>query len=526
MTEVAFSAPHGEAADIGLSVLKQGGNAVDAMIAAAAAISVLYPHMNSLGGDGFWLLHEPGQTPVAIDASGTAARGVSIDQYRALGLDAIPSRGVDASLTMAGTLAGWQKARDWAGSTRSSVPLPELLAPAAALASRGITVTHSLASASAKVAGALAGQAEYRRIFTRSGQPLKAGERLVNPELGAFLTRLGREGLTSFYRGAIAEDLASGLEGAGSPLRLEDFRQYQAEWVEPLSLAIRLGQCYNLPPPTQGVASLMILGLYDRLYREGESEARQVHLLVEATKRAFEVRDREIADPRYMAHSARTWLSDSELDKQAACIGDRAAPWPHRAEPGDTVWMGCVDSSGLMVSFIQSIYWEFGSGLVVPGTGLVWNNRGLSFRLDPEHHNALRPGARPLHTLNPAMILFNDGRRMAYGCMGGEGQPQTQSALLSRYGYEGWSLEEAIGRGRWLLGRTWGDSDEDLKLEADLAEQIGETLTGLGHRIKAVPRHSELMGHAGAVVAGPDGTAIAASDPRSDGAGRVARLIS
>lgn len=526
MIEVGFTAPHRKAAEIGLTVLEEGGNAVDAMIAGAAAISVLYPHMNSLAGDGFWLIHEPGHAPRAIDASGTAAELATIEYYLQKGLIQIPSRGPSAALTMAGTLSGWQRARELIGATRHLKPLEELLAPAADLAREGVKVTETLAKASLKVSEDLAGETEYQRLFTFGGQPLAVGESLRNPELGDFLDRLAREGLASFYQGGIARELAGELENLGSPLRLEDFHRYHAKFVTPLSVNTRFGKCYNLPAPTQGLASLIILALYDRLHRADWSEAQKVHALVEATKQAFLVRDAEIADPRYMRQLSQHWLAEQTLDELSGRIGATASPWPRAAEHGDTVWMGCVDRRGTMVSFIQSSYWEFGSGVVIPGTGLVWNNRGLSFELDPEHHNALRPGARPLHTLNPALALFNDGRRMAYGTMGGEGQPQTQAALLTRYWYEGLSLEEAISRGRWLLGRTWGETDNDLKLEADLAERIGSELTGFGHRIKTLPAQSELMGHAGALVRFDDGPIDAASDPRSDGAGLVGRAAS
>lgn len=524
MTQVAFSAPHREASNIGLKVLEEGGNAVDAMVAAAAAISVLYPHMSSLAGDGFWLIHEPGHAPIAIDACGTAAELASPDYYRDQGfIDAIPSRGAQSALTMAGTLSGWQRARELIGETRHLKPLNELLAPAAALAREGVAVTESLAAASRKVASDLRAETEYQRLFTRNGEPLAAGEILTNPELATFLERLAKEGLESFYQGDVAGDIAQSLESMGSPLRRSDFETYHAKLVTPLSITTRFGECYNLPAPTQGLASLIILALYDRLYQDDWSEAQKIHTLVEASKQAFLIRDREITDPRYMRQLGQLWLAEQTLDELAGRISDTASPWPRIAEHGDTVWMGCVDRRGTMVSFIQSLYWEFGSGVVIPGTGLVWNNRGLSFRLDPDHHNALRPGARPLHTLNPAMALFKDGRRMAYGSMGGEGQPQTQAALLTRYWYDGLSLDEAISRGRWLLGRTWGETDDDLKLEADLADWVGDELARMGHRTRTVPSHSEMMGHAGAVVALNGGPVTAASDPRSDGAGLIGR---
>ena len=521
---LAFSAPHQQAAEIGLEVLREGGSAVDAMIAAAAAITVLYPHMNSLAGDGFWLIHKPGEAPRAIDACGCAAELASIDWYGDKGLQQIPSRGALATVTMGGTLAGWQKARDIAAESSPQLPLSRLLAPAIALANQGIKVTHSLAAASRKVQMELAEQAEYRRVFMPNGRPLIEGETLTNQDLATTLARLVNHGLESAYSGELAGLIATQLEQLGSPLRLSDLQNYRAQEVKPLSVQTRFGHFFNLPAPTQGVASLLILAIYDRLFKPEWDEAARVHGLIEATKLAFIVRDREVADPRRLSERWDDLLDDEHIDQLASVITERALPWPQVAEPGDTVWMGCVDNTGTMVSFIQSIYWEFGSGVVIPGTGLVWNNRGVGFSLERNHRNALAPGYKPFHTLNPAFALLNDGRRISYGTMGGEGQPQTQAALLSRYLYDGLSLDAAISRGRWLLGRTWGDNNHDLKMEQDLVELIGNNLRARDHAIKAVPSLSEMMGHAGAVVSIGDGNAIAASDPRSDGLGLAEQI--
>jgi gamma-glutamyltranspeptidase/glutathione hydrolase len=196
---------------------------------------------------------------------------------------------------------------------------------------------------------------------------------------------------------------------------------------------------------------------------------------------------------------------------------DSALSWPHLAKPGDTIWMGACDSEGRMVSYIQSIYWEFGSGVVSPQTGIVWNNRGTSFSLQADSLQQLAPGMKPFHTLNPAFAELNDGRRISYGTMGGEGQPQTQAAIFSRYVYQQKSLAESISLGRWLLGRTWGDESHNLKIEQDLADEIQSELSAKGHDIALVDSRNELMGHAGAVVMRPDDNVSAATDPRSDG---------
>jgi len=248
-------------------------------------------------------------------------------------------------------------------------------------------------------------------------------------------------------------------------------------------------------------------------------EADHVHALVEATKLAFTLRDAEVCDPGHLGERWPELLDTQHIDSLAAQVElARAAPWPRPAKHGDTVWMGALDDQGWMVSFIQSVYWEFGSAVVVPGTGLAWNNRGMSFSLDAAHPNRLRPRCKPFHTLNPAAAIAGDGRRMVYGTMGGEGQPQTQAALFSRYFWQGEPLDAAIADGRWLLGRTWGDSDNDLKLEQALYDRIGGDLAARGHQLKCVPQHSEMMGHAGAICLYPDGRVDAATDPRSDGA--------
>ena len=223
-----------------------------------------------------------------------------------------------------------------------------------------------------------------------------------------------------------------------------------------------------------------------------------------------------------MTISTQDLLSRERVQRLAKNISTNALDWPHKSAPGDTVWMGCVDKDGVMVSFIQSIYWEFGSAVVIPNTGIVWNNRGSSFTLDASHHNVIMPLSKPLHTLNPALAVLNDGRRVVYGTMGGEGQPQTQAALFTRKFYQNKSLQEAIDQGRWLLGRTWGEHSTDLKMERDCFDNIGGALANKGHQIQVVPPASEIMGHAGAVIVGANGDVECASDKRSDGAGLIA----
>ena len=278
------------------------------------------------------------------------------------------------------------------------------------------------------------------------------------------------------------------------------------------------GEVWNLAPPTQGLVSLAILGITDRLGMADADEATTIHRIVEATKLAFGLRDTHITDPRELKTDIQRLLAPAELDALAARVNDsQAAQWGTGKGPGDTVWMGVIDNSGLAVSFIQSIYHEFGSGVVLPDTGIVWQNRGASFSLNPDHLLALAPGKQPFHTLNPAAARLHDGRVMVYGSMGGDGQPQTQAALFTRYVVQGVPLQESISLPRWLLGRTWGQTSDTLKLEGRFSAQTLARLQALGHETEVFPDFSEAMGHAGAIVRHPDGLFEGAFDPRSNG---------
>jgi gamma-glutamyltranspeptidase/glutathione hydrolase len=513
----AVTAPHHLASAAGLGVLREGGSAAEAAVAIAAALAVVYPHMNSIGGDSFWLLAAPGRDPIGIDACGRAAAAADRGLYARAGLTAVPWRGPLAANTVAGTLSGWEAALRLGGGT---LPLARLLEPAIAHAEQGCAVTHSLAALAAAKRAELEPAPGFADAFLPNGQLPLEGQILRQPALGRTLRALVKDGLDSAYRGAVARALAADLQAVGSPVALADLHAHQAAVVQPLSVAIAEGRLYNMPPPTQGLASLMILALFDRLkVAEGESFA-HVHGLVEATKRAFLVRDRHVGDPALMGLDAQGLLGDQgNLERMARGIDPhRVLPWPAPPSGGDTVWFGAIDGQGRAVSAIQSVYFEFGSGVVLPQSGVTWQNRGASFRLAPDGWNALRPGRKPFHTLNPAMARMNDGRTLAYGTMGGEGQPQTQAAVFTRYARFGMDLQDAITAPRWLLGRTWGEESTTLKLEDRFDPALVEALRAAGHGVELLEPFTSVMGHAGALARHADGRLHAATDPRSDGA--------
>lgn len=516
------SAPHALAAASACAVLREGGDAIEAMIAAAATISVVYPHMNGIGGDGFWLIREPGKPVTTIDAGGPAAMAASRDFYRAHGVGEIPARGALAANTVAGTVAGWGLAQRLSRERFGGrLPLARLLADSIHYARHGMPVTPSQHDSMRAKLAEVGQQPGFAGRFLVDGAPPAVGSLMKQTTLAATMEHIAAAGCDDFYRGELAASIAADLAALGSPLAASDLAAYRAREQPPLSIRHSLGTLCNLAPPTQGLVSLAILGIADRLGLAAvrADGADHVHRLVEATKQAFFIRDRHVTDPAYMTVDPHALLAPAELDRRAARIDPlRALAWPAAQPPADTVWMGVIDAAGRAVSFIQSVYHEFGSGVVLAGTGINWQNRGASFSLDPAALNTLEPGRRPFHTLNPAMALLDDGRVMVYGTMGGDGQPQTQAAVFTRYALYGQGLQQAVAAPRWLLGRTWGRATQTLKLESRFGAGLIADLRQRGHEIEVLGAYDEAMGHAGAVVLHPSGVYEGASDPRSDGA--------
>jgi gamma-glutamyltranspeptidase/glutathione hydrolase len=324
--------------------------------------------------------------------------------------------------------------------------------------------------------------------------------------------------LGSFYSGKLSQKLHAELTAAGVPLSRDDLAAHRASVGSPLHLSLPVAEIFNCGPPSQGLASLMILGIFSRLGVCEADRFAHVHGLIESTKLAFVVRDREIGD-RDDGASLSSYLSPQELDGVAARINPKhAAPWQSGAGDGDTTWFGAMDRAGRAVSAIQSLYFEFGSGIGLRDLGFVWQNRGCSFRLSGNGPNVLKSRNKPFHTLNPAFARFADGRTMVYGAMGGDGQPQTQAALFTRYALYGQDLQDAISAPRWLLGRTWGESRASLRIENRFSAQLIAELAAAGHPVETVGPFDQSMGHAGAIVHVPQHGFQGASDPRSDGA--------
>ncbi|MDO5537709.1 MAG: gamma-glutamyltransferase [Desulfovibrionaceae bacterium] len=533
-----ITTPHYLASQAGLHILRGGGNAVEAAIAAAAALTVVYPQMCTLGGDNFWLIYNASSGELrGLNASGRAGRHADREVYE--GMDAIPSRGPLAAITVPGVVSGWEKAHKYSGKAMNGrLEWSDLLEEAIALCS-GVPVSESLAGwlerdtdETDREQAYLQRFAEFARVFLPDGRPLRTGEVLVQEDLRETLVQLAQKGPRDFYEGQIARRLVDGLAEEGGLLTMKDFRKHTADWVEPIGVNYRGLSAYNLPPNTQGVSSLQILAmLAERDMKDlPHGSADYYHYIVEATKLAFADRERFVTDPEFAKIPLKKMLSVKHARECAARI-DMAKAQSHPcllAPKGDTIWLGVVDKEGNAVSLIQSIYNDFGSAVIPRGTGVILQNRGSFFSLDPDHINTLEPGKRTMHTLNPPMILKDGRPLLVYGTMGGEGQPQTQAALVTRILDFGMSPQEAVDAPRWLYGRTWGAASNSLKMEGRVPEEVRQELAARGHDVETVADYTDLMGHAGAIlidretnpaVDGRPGRTVlhGAADPRGDG---------
>ncbi|HKB24816.1 MAG TPA: gamma-glutamyltransferase [Methylomirabilota bacterium] len=522
-TRGVVASPHALASEAGLAILRRGGNAVDAAIAAAATLAVVYPHMNGVGGDNVWLIYDAGRARLrALDAAGRSAATATLEAYRARHT-AMPVRGGAAALTVPGAVSGWWEAHAYSRDVMASrLAWATLVEHAVVTAREGFPVSacqRRMTSSAAATLFASGAPDEVRRTLWPLFHPERlAADRFVQPELAATLAAVAEGGAEEFYRGTLARRLAAAAAAVGSPLAIEDLFAHRADWVEPLRVPYRAGEAASLPPPTQGFAALAILTLLAGFDVGAVDDADLIHLTVEATKLAFEDRDRWLTDPTTDDVPVAQCLDAARLAERRRLISRRRARPADRApQAGDTIAVVTADAAGNAVSLIQSLYHEFGAGVVAGDTGVLLQNRGAFFSLDPAHPNRLAPGKRTATTLIPSMYLVGGRPRFVYGTMGGEGQPQTQAALVVRMVDQGLGPQAAVEAPRWLLGRTWGEPTRALRLESRFGPEVAGSLRGRGHAVEVIEAWSDLAGHAQAIALDPDGLR-AGSDPRADGA--------
>jgi len=520
------ASPHALASASGVAALRAGGNALDAAVAAAATIAVVYPHMNGVGGDNFWLIYDATSSRLtALCGAGRSAHAASIEWYAARGIrQSIPARGGPAALTVPGVVDGWWQAHQYSSrSMGSALTWKALLGDAIAYARGGFPASDGQRVSPPRepdLFGPTAIAEIKRDLWPLYHPDALAQGPLVQRDLALTLEAVRDGGPDAFYGGDIAKRIVAAAAAAGSPLALEDFAEHTSDWMEPLRVAYRKGEATSFPPPAQGMSALMILGLADGFDVSAQGEADYIHLLVEATKLAFEDRDRYLTDPAWMEKSPKDLLAPDRIRRLRARIDmKRAMPAaPARAAGGDTIAIVAADAQGNAVSLIQSLYFTWGSGLVAGDTGVVLQNRGSFFSLDPTQANALAPGKRTMHTLIPSMYLEDDRPRFAYGTMGGDGQPQTQAALLTRRLDRGLGPQACVEAPRWLYGRTWGASSSALRLEGRYPADLLRDLGARGHEVKMGGKWDDLFGHAQCIWLDPGGGLAGGSDPRADGA--------
>lgn len=524
--------PHYLATQAGIDILKKGGNAVDAAIAVASTLSVVYPQMNSIGGDNFWIIYnaKTGQV-MGLNASGRSGEKATIDFYKSKGFDRIPNRGYLSANTVPGVVSGWNEAHQYAVKNMGrSLPWRDLLVTAISYARDGFPVTPSLKywtdinlDKKDKEMRNLQRFPEFRRVYLKAdGSAYQIGESMKSPDLAKTLTVIANQGAKAFYKGDIARKIVADMNANGGPLTLKDFAKHKATWVKPIHVNYRDYTAYNLPPNTQGMASLQILNILNNfdVPKMEEGSADYYHLLVEATKQAFADRDKYLTDPQFNNIPLDFLLSAAHGKDQAAQISMNKANVNVRPlDPkGDTVWFGVIDSEGNAVSIIQSVYYDFGSAIVAKKTGILLQNRGSFFSLNKGDVNHLEPNKRTFHTLNPAMLLKDNKPYLIYGTMGGEGQPQTQATIVTRIVDFGMSPQEAINGPRFLYGRTWGKASNSLKIEGRVDKHVVTALKARGQPVEVVDDYTDTMGHAAAILIDPKTkTIFGAVDYRGDG---------
>ncbi|NVO06618.1 MAG: gamma-glutamyltransferase family protein [Rhodoferax sp.] len=510
------TSPHALATQCGMEVLAEGGNAIEAAIATVMALCVTYPHFCGLGGDAFPLVGDAQGQVQTISGIGQSAGDVS--GYSG----SIPVRGPRSALTTAGTVDALAQAlaisqSAWAGGKSWGA----LLAPAIALARQGFAISESERFWLDFRKAEAASLPDIYRAGLHQGQVPPAGFVRQLPALARTLETLAERGPRDLYEGQLAQTIAAGLHAAGSPLTAKDLALTRARIEPPLSVPYRGGELLAHQPPTQGITTLQIMGLLERfdLQAVAEGSADHYHLLVEAVKQAFVERNRWLADPDFASVPVQDMLSAARLQQLAAQIRrDQALPWPHSYLQGDTVYVGAADAAGHSVSLLATVYFDWGSGVLVGDTGMLWHNRGAAFSLDPAHPNGLAPAKRPFHTLNPGMYRKNGRVQLLYGTQGADGQPQTLAAVLTRLIDYGMEPMAALAAPRFLLGKTFSDSSDSLKLEDDVPPAVVAALRQRGHALSLVAARNPLMGHPGAIAIDPlTGQMTGAHDPRSDG---------
>ncbi len=497
------------AASAGLRMLAAGGNAVDAALAAAIALTVVEPTSNGIGSDAFAIVWD-GEALHGLNASGRSPAALTPERFA--GRDAVPLHGEEA-VTTPGAVSAWVELHRRFGR----LPFERLFEPAIGYAAAGFPVSPITARAWANAQRVFGERADFAAAFLPGGRAPRAGETWRFPEQAATLEAIASSGGEAFYRGPLAERIAAHVRAGGGPLAADDLAGHRADWVGTLSSAWAGTELHEIPPNGQGLAALLALGIL-RHTAVAELEPDSVpalHLQIEAMKLAFADAHRYVSDPASADIAPEALLDDGYLASRAARIDPASAGEPTFGVPrrGGTVYLTAADAEGRMVSYIQSNYTGFGSGVVVPGTGIALQNRGAGFTLEEGHPNRVGPGKRPFHTIIPAFLTEDGGPRMSFGVMGGPMQPQGHVQMVLRTVSWGQNPQAACDAPRWRVieGRT-------VAVEAGMPDATVRGLEALGHQLtRSTPDQSFAFGGAQLIQRLPEGGYVAGSDPRKDG---------
>jgi gamma-glutamyltranspeptidase/glutathione hydrolase len=513
----AIATPHHLATEAGELAYRDGGNAIDAALAAATVLQVVYPHNTALGGDLVALVRAPDGVITCVNATGTAPSARRVEELRARHGDVLPTRGPD-TITVPGAVAGWQAIR----ARGAALGWADQFSAAIGYAADGVPVARSLAAALLVEAPDLALDPGCRAVFAPQGDWLPEGAPLVQPALADSLRGLAAHGPEYLYRGRLGAALVSGLRALGVPITTEDLAGYTARITGAISVPFGGHEVHTSPPNTQGFLLLRTLRALTALGLDLSAPADVVAgLFVDGNR----VRDTLLADPGFAVTDLDDGLADVLARLRSGRRGvsgvDTGIVAPQAR--GDTVGIAAADSGGYAVSLIQSVFYGFGAAVLEPGTGILMQNRGMSFSLDPGSPNVIAPGKRPRHTLMPVLVTSGPDVRWVNSTMGGRVQPQIHAHLL-RHLLAGATPEQAVSAPRWAVTELLaGDSPNTVRHEPGLPATTVAELAVAGPVVELPPR-SEHMGHANVVSIAPDGTLTAGSDPRSDGSARVVAL--
>ena len=506
--------PHSLASAAGLAALMDGGTAADAVIAANAVLTVIYPDQTAIGGDLFLIYHEaPTGKTHALNATGRSPKAASREALRAAGHMAMPKRGIHA-VTIPGTIDAWATISEHFGR----LGLERLLRPAVGYARAGFPVSPNLAENLALAKASPDFGDEFRRIYLPGGNVPAAGSRLRLPQLADSLELIAREGRDLFYNGAIGDAIVATSQRLGGPMTADDLASHRADWVEPVYTDYRGVTVAEFPPNSQGITAQIALNLAEQSGAAAWGTADHLHPLIEAKKFAFSVRDRMLTDPTFADIDVERLVSKDYARQLWEAYDPASAGLGNLDHVGDTVYLCAVDRDGNAASLIQSVYLAFGSGVVVDGTGIVLQCRGAYFSLDDTHPNRLEGGKRTLHTLMPGM-LFRDGQLLGpIGTQGGDAQAQVHLQLITNLVDFGMSPQAAIEAPRWVAGGGTGDDPRLVGLEGRFPASTVADLRARGHVVQVTDDWNVHYGHAQMILRNEaTGLLQGGADPRADG---------